>query len=67
MLHTHACIHACAAQVRLGPLTPHAVRVLRHIKDVLKVQFDLEAEADSHTIFATCIGVGLKNLARKTD
>lgn len=65
--HLTAPSHPWRAQVRLGPLTPSAVRVLRHVRDFLKVQFELEAEEDSRTIFGTCVGAGLKNLARKTD
>ena len=61
------CVMSLALQIRLGPLTPHAVRTLLHVKDFLRVQFDLEAEEDSRTIFGTCVGAGLKNLARKTD
>lgn len=56
----------CTPQLRLGPLTPQAVRVLRHIKDFFGVQFSMRTEQASQTVFMSCIGAGLKNLARKT-
>lgn len=52
-------------QVRLGPLTPHAVRTLRHIREFFGVMFDLKTENTSGTIILTCVGCGLKNLSRK--
>jgi len=51
--------------VRLGPLTPHAVRTLRHIREFFGVLFDMKAETSSSTIILTCVGCGLKNLSRK--
>ncbi|KIY96947.1 RNA 3'-terminal phosphate cyclase-likeprotein [Monoraphidium neglectum] len=53
------------SQVRLGPLTPHAVRTLRHIREFFGVMFDLKTENTSGTIILTCVGCGLKNLSRK--
>lgn len=53
------------SQVRLGPLTPHAVRTLRHIREFFGVVFDLRAETASGTIILTCVGCALKNLSRK--
>jgi RNA 3'-terminal phosphate cyclase-like protein len=52
-------------QVRLGPLTPQAVRTLRHIKDFFDVQFSIKAERESRTLFLSCIGTGLRNLNKK--
>lgn len=52
-------------EVRLGPLTPGAVRTLRHIKDFLGITFNIRAEADSQTVFLSCIGSGLKNVSRR--
>lgn len=54
-----------ASAVRLGPLTPHAVRTLRHIREFLGVVFDIKADAESGTLTLTCVGCGLKNLSRK--
>jgi len=53
-------------ELRLGPLTPAAVRTLRHIKDFLGVTFAIRTESASQTVFMSCIGSGLRNLARKT-
>jgi RNA 3'-terminal phosphate cyclase-like protein len=52
-------------QVRLGPLTPHAVRTLRTLRDFLGVTFSLKAETESRTIFLTCIGSAIKNMSKK--
>ena len=52
-------------QVRLGPLTPHAVRTLRTLRDFLGITFSLKAETESRTIFLTCIGSGTKNMSKK--
>ena len=52
-------------QVRLGPLLPHAVQVLRHVLDFFGVKFSIRPETETKTIFLSCIGAGVKNLARK--
>lgn len=52
-------------QVRLGPLTPHAVTTLRTLRDFLGVTFSLRAETESRTIFLTCIGSATKNMSKK--
>jgi RNA 3'-terminal phosphate cyclase-like protein len=54
-------------QVRLGPLSAQAVRTLRHLKDFFGVVFDIRMERDSQTVFLSCVGTGLKNVARKTN
>lgn len=51
-------------EIRLGPLTPYAVSTLRHIRDFLNVQFSIKPEADSETVFLSCIGSGLKNRSK---
>ncbi|KAF8072773.1 RCL1 [Scenedesmus sp. PABB004] len=51
--------------VRLGPLTPYAVRTLRHVKEFLGVTFSMRTEAASGTIYLSCVGAGLKNINRK--
>mmetsp|Transcript_12648 Transcript_12648/g.32515 ORF Transcript_12648/g.32515 Transcript_12648/m.32515 type:complete len:371 (+) Transcript_12648:191-1303(+) len=53
------------SSVRLGPLTPHAVATLRHLRDVLDVRFSIKPEAHSQTLFLTCIGSGIKNAAKR--
>lgn len=51
--------------VRLGPLTPHAVRTLRHLRDFLGVTFNVAPDAASQTVFLSCVGAGIKSLARR--
>jgi RNA 3'-terminal phosphate cyclase-like protein len=52
-------------EVRLGPLTPYAVKTLRHIKEFLGVQFSVRPENTSGTIFLSCIGAGITNLSKR--
>ena len=59
------CCCCALLQVRLGPLTPYAVRTLRHIREFLNVQFSMRTDQQSGTIFLSCVGSGLKNLNRK--
>jgi RNA 3'-terminal phosphate cyclase-like protein len=51
--------------VRLGLLTPYAVQMLRHLKDFFGVVFNIKTENESQTIFLSCLGAGLKNVARR--
>ncbi|PSC69440.1 18S rRNA biogenesis RCL1, partial [Micractinium conductrix] len=55
------------SEVRLGPLTPHAVRTLRHIREFFGVQFSVRPERESQTIFLSCVGAGVKNLSKKVQ
>ncbi len=48
-------------EVRLGPLTPYAVKTLRHLKEFMGVQFSVRPENSSGTIFLSCIGAGVAN------
>jgi RNA 3'-terminal phosphate cyclase-like protein len=48
-------------EARLGPLTPYAVKTLRHIKEFLGVQFSVRPENTTGTIFLSCIGAGIAN------
>jgi RNA 3'-terminal phosphate cyclase-like protein len=51
-------------EIRVGPLTPYAVRTLRCLKEMLGVTFSIKPEADSQTIFLACIGAAVKNNAK---
>ena len=53
------------SEVRLGPLTPHAVRTLRHVKAFFGVTFSVKPQAASKTIFLSCIGAGVKNVSKR--
>ncbi|KAG2490367.1 hypothetical protein HYH03_011169 [Edaphochlamys debaryana] len=54
-----------ANSLRLGPLTPHAVRTMRHIRDFFGVTFALRPEPASGTLFATCVGADVRNVSRR--
>ena len=65
-LHSHSYPYTFPlVQVRLGPLSPHAVRTLRALRDFFGVTFNMKTERDSKTIFMTCIGAGVKNMSKK--
>ena len=51
--------------MRLGPLTPHSVRTLRHLRDYFGVTFNVAPDAASQTVFLSCVGAGVKGLARR--
>jgi RNA 3'-terminal phosphate cyclase-like protein len=51
--------------VRLGPLTPPAVRALRDLKAFLGVVYTMKPETKSRTVVMSCMGVGLVNANRK--
>ena len=52
------------SQLRTGPLTPHSVEILRLIQKFLKIKFKIAPEQQSRTLFLSCIGAGIKNLAK---
>ena len=52
-------------EVRLGPLTPYAVKTLRHLKEFFGVTFSIKPEPESQTLFLQCIGSGLKNMSKR--
>jgi RNA 3'-terminal phosphate cyclase-like protein len=64
LLLTCALADAQASRVRLGPLTPHAAACLRAARDVLGVTFSLKPDRASGTVFASCVGAGVRNSAR---
>ena len=49
-------------ECRLGPLTPYAVQMLRHLRDFLDTVFTVKPEQDSSTLFLSCVGAGIKNM-----
>ena len=51
-------------EVRLGLLTPYAVRTLRHLKAFFGVKFNIRPQKDSQTIFLSCIGAGITNTSK---
>lgn len=53
--------------VRLGALTPHAIDTLRHLKDFLGIQFNIKPDTASSTLFLSCVGAGVRNMARKVQ
>ncbi len=51
-------------EVRLGLLTPYAVRTLRHLKAFFGVTFNIRPQKESQTIFLSCIGAGITNTSK---
>ncbi|KAH7434532.1 hypothetical protein KP509_06G021800 [Ceratopteris richardii] len=52
-------------KVRVGKLTPHAIRILRLIKEFLNVQFSIKPDPETGTIILVCVGSGYRNVTRK--
>ena len=52
------------SRVRLGPLSQHTVKILRLIRDMLSVTFKLDQDAQTGTVFASCMGMGYQNVWR---
>lgn len=49
------------SSIRTGPLTPYAIVALRDIREILGVTFDIRTDAQTGTVFLSCIGCGMKN------
>lgn len=70
-LHQKMVLLLCAmgpellSEVRFGPLTPHTVEMLRLLKEFFGVVFNIRPEKEHGTLFLSCIGIGMKNIARR--
>ena len=53
------------SKVRLGQLTPRAVKTLRVIKAFFGVTFNIQPEPESGTVFLSTVGAGIKNISRR--
>ncbi|GAQ89366.1 RNA 3'-terminal phosphate cyclase [Klebsormidium nitens] len=53
------------SKVRVGRLSPNAIRMLRCIKDFFGVQFSIKPDSATGTVILSCVGSGYKNLSRK--
>lgn len=53
------------SKVRLGRLTPRAVKTLRVIKAFFGVTFNIQPEPDSGTVFLSTVGAGIRNISRR--
>ncbi|GAM27009.1 hypothetical protein SAMD00019534_101840 [Acytostelium subglobosum LB1] len=54
------------SKVRLGKLTPYTIDFIRNIKEFFGVTFKIEPDEETKTIIFTCLGIGFKNMARRT-
>lgn len=54
------------SRIRLGQLTPRAIETLRALKAFFGVTFHVQPEPESGTVFCSVVGVGLKNVARRS-
>ena len=58
------------SKVLVGPLSPHSIQLLRHMRDFLKITFKLDPHKDDNSrtgsgkITATCVGIGFSNLSK---
>ena len=53
-------------EVRFGPLAAPTIEMLRLLRDFFGIVFCVRPEKEHKTVFLSCIGIGMKNLARKT-
>jgi RNA 3'-terminal phosphate cyclase-like protein len=52
-------------KVRTGPLTQYSIKTLRHLKAFFGTTFKLKPDPETGTVFASCLGKGYKNMAKK--
>lgn len=52
-------------KVRVGKLSPYAIRTLRLIKEFLNIQFNIKPDPPTGTVILTCVGSGYRNITRK--
>ena len=52
------------SKVLLGRLTPYTTQLLRDVKHFLGVKFRFEQSPDG--VLCSCVGIGRRNLARRT-
>lgn len=52
-------------ELRLGPLTPQSITILRTIRDFFGIEFSLRPETQNGTILVSCVGIGMKNISRR--
>jgi len=53
------------SRIRLGKLTPHCIRTLRHLRDFFGIMFRIRADAEDGTVLLSCVGTGFKNMSRR--
>jgi RNA 3'-terminal phosphate cyclase-like protein len=51
--------------VRLGQLTPRSIQCLRTIRAFFGVTFNIQPEPESGTVFLSCVGAGMRNVAKR--
>ena len=61
-----ACGPDQVSRIRLGQLTPRAIDALRVLKAFFGVVFHVQPEPESGTVFCSCVGAGLKNIAKRS-
>jgi len=54
------------ARVRFSQLTPRAIQCLRTIRAFFGVTFNIQPEPDSGTVFLSCVGAGMRNVAKRS-
>jgi len=53
------------SKVRIGPLSPYSIEMLRLLKVAFGITFKVAVDTDNDTILCSCIGAGYRNLSRK--
>jgi RNA 3'-terminal phosphate cyclase-like protein len=60
-----ACSPDQICRVRLGQLTPRSIQCLRTIRAFFGVTFNIQPEPESGTVFLSCVGAGMRNVAKR--
>lgn len=55
------------SRVRLGRISKHSVNLLRLIKEILGVTFQIKEDQKTGTTFASCMGMGYTNIWRQAS
>eukprot|EP00744_Colponema_vietnamica_P016882 GILI01023708.1.p1 GENE.GILI01023708.1~~GILI01023708.1.p1 ORF type:complete len:359 (+),score=75.32 GILI01023708.1:47-1123(+) len=66
MLHFMVLSPEDVSKIRLGKLSPYCIQYLRHIRDFFGVVFKIRPDPSNGTVLLSCLGIGYKNIARKT-
>jgi RNA 3'-terminal phosphate cyclase-like protein len=53
------------SRLRVGSLTPYTIDQLRLLRTFFGVVFKIKPEPETKTVLMSCVGMGLKNLAKK--
>lgn len=54
------------SKLRVGKLSAFSVQTLRHLRDFFGIMFKITPDPANSTVLLSCLGVGYKNVARRS-